>query len=562
MSTINGFLCLLGTSRAGSLLIDPYNLKEIMPKIIGQIMWDLGFPSIISAFCLVQLAFLQLTQIQIGPEGLRRKSCLSLIVTAHFILTIGMDIIIVRYVIQYIFLTWGVFLCCNFLYSGYKVMSMIRNIPGGLKHRDLPDPSYKAAGSSGDEKSTKLLTRGSSFQNQTRNTQKFNLKPKLSLRSISDEDVTDKDLTQYRNVEPKSPKCISPKSLSPKQSTKTKEFNFANDLKEMEIVREKKIYDVDEETVEINRKDKMKKSNMAAAVAAAASSSDNNNKGNDGGMRRGSQIMNEGSRKNSFRKDSVSFTQGDSSGSCSTLMDITTKTDEDLIISSTSKNQRQKGKRKIKKKLSWKKNNKEKNAGDDDDEEDDDEDDDDEEETTTQECLLGGKQENATDVSLRSVLNHIAYINRGQQRNGHESGDEDLEKGRKSKVEWVLNITYITAMWGLMLCLSNMGRIYSPFGVPDSRRVVSSLPKVSTTFSSNSTHRIDHVPTGVSGGSGGGGGSEIIFSPWPWLWFQTFCRALELAMGCAMANITRQPTANYRYPRTLSLRHRDTFYSI
>ena len=65
-----------------------------MPKIIGQIMWDLGFPSIISAFCLVQLAFLQLTQIQIGPEGLRRKSCLSLIVTAHFILTIGMDIIV------------------------------------------------------------------------------------------------------------------------------------------------------------------------------------------------------------------------------------------------------------------------------------------------------------------------------------------------------------------------------------------------------------------------------------------------------------------------------------
>ena len=55
-------------------------------------------------------------------------------------------------------------------------------------------------------------------------------------------------------------------------------------------------------------------------------------------------------------------------------------------------------------------------------------------------------------------------MNRGQQRNGHESGDEDLEKGRKSKVEWVLNITYITAMWGLMLCLSNMGRIYSPFG--------------------------------------------------------------------------------------------------
>lgn len=50
---------------------------------------------------------------------------------------------IMKHVIQYIFLTWGVVLCCNFLYSGYKVMAMIRSIPGGLKHRDLPDPSYK-----------------------------------------------------------------------------------------------------------------------------------------------------------------------------------------------------------------------------------------------------------------------------------------------------------------------------------------------------------------------------------------------------------------------------------
>jgi hypothetical protein len=29
--------------------------------------------------------------------------------------------------------------------------------------------------------------------------------------------------------------------------------------------------------------------------------------------------------------------------------------------------------------------------------------------------------------------------------------------------------------------------------------------------------------------------------PWPWFCFQTLCRALEFAMGCAMANITKQP---------------------
>ena len=30
---------------------------------------------------------------------------------------------------------------------------------------------------------------------------------------------------------------------------------------------------------------------------------------------------------------------------------------------------------------------------------------------------------------------------------------------------------------------------------------------------------------------------------WPWFIFQTICRALELAMGCAMANVTKQPVA-------------------
>ncbi|GLH13550.1 Uncharacterized protein GBIM_18097 [Gryllus bimaculatus] len=31
MSTINGFLCLLGASRAACLFIDPYNVKEVRP---------------------------------------------------------------------------------------------------------------------------------------------------------------------------------------------------------------------------------------------------------------------------------------------------------------------------------------------------------------------------------------------------------------------------------------------------------------------------------------------------------------------------------------------------
>lgn len=63
MSTINMFLCILGASRAACLFIDPYNLKDIMPKILGSIVWGVGFPCVTSAFSFIQLTFLQLTQV-------------------------------------------------------------------------------------------------------------------------------------------------------------------------------------------------------------------------------------------------------------------------------------------------------------------------------------------------------------------------------------------------------------------------------------------------------------------------------------------------------------------
>jgi hypothetical protein len=59
MSTINGFLCLLGVSRAGCLFIDPYNLHEVSHSyltvsgevIIGesptkQLRSDTAFPEV------------------------------------------------------------------------------------------------------------------------------------------------------------------------------------------------------------------------------------------------------------------------------------------------------------------------------------------------------------------------------------------------------------------------------------------------------------------------------------------------------------------------------------
>ncbi|GLH13548.1 Uncharacterized protein GBIM_18095 [Gryllus bimaculatus] len=89
--------------------------------------------------------------LNLGPEKLRRKSCLSLIITAHFTFVVGADLglgfqdhfLVVKYAVQTIFLCWGVFICCMFLYGGYRVMALLRNMPGSLLSREPPDRTRK-----------------------------------------------------------------------------------------------------------------------------------------------------------------------------------------------------------------------------------------------------------------------------------------------------------------------------------------------------------------------------------------------------------------------------------
>ncbi|XP_050735944.1 uncharacterized protein LOC127008243 [Eriocheir sinensis] len=137
MSTINVFLCVLGVTRAACFLIDPYTSGQVMPGFLGSVMWDVGYPCILSAFSLIQLAFSQLTQVKFRPETLRRKSALSLVITTHFALVLGSDIVtafeshlqVVRWVVQTVFLSWGLVLCVTFLYGGARILRLLQNIP-------------------------------------------------------------------------------------------------------------------------------------------------------------------------------------------------------------------------------------------------------------------------------------------------------------------------------------------------------------------------------------------------------------------------------------------------
>lgn len=95
----------------------------------------------------------------------------------------------------------------------------------------------------------------------------------------------------------------------------------------------------------------------------------------------------------------------------------------------------------------------------------------------------GGDKAVKQDVTLMSILNHIAYVNNASEECKFEV--RKLKSSRKSQIERVLQGTYASAALGFLLCIMETYRIYGPYGISAD----SQAP-----------------------------------APWPWFIFQTICR--------------------------------------
>ncbi|MCL4148923.1 UNVERIFIED_CONTAM: hypothetical protein GTU68_038735 [Idotea baltica] len=119
------------------------------------------------------------------------------------------------------------------------------------------------------------------------------------------------------------------------------------------------------------------------------------------------------------------------------------------------------------------------------------------------------------DVTLSSILNHIAYVN---QANASKGGVK-VKESRKEQVRQVLIVTYMTAILAMSLSLLLVLGLYS------------------------------HPPPLAP------------LSPWLWFSFESLCRLIEFLIGCAMANITRQPVNRpTQYGNTIRLKPRNSIY--
>ncbi|OXU19732.1 hypothetical protein TSAR_012839 [Trichomalopsis sarcophagae] len=142
------------------------------------------------------------------------------------------------------------------------------------------------------------------------------------------------------------------------------------------------------------------------------------------------------------------------------------------------------------------------------------------------------------DFTLHSILNHIAYVNRAKSDTPLHIPEASTAAARRAQIKRVLNVTYATAILGIILCIAEAGRIFGPYGL------------LANVVKHNTKPTADQYPR-----------------PWPWIIYQTVCRLLELIMACAMASITKQPSASPRhqylsnYPNyNLRMKQRENLY--
>lgn len=106
------------------------------PLWIVRPLFGIAFPCLMSAFCLVHVAFLEVAKIQIGSPKLRRLRFVVTIILVHFAVVIVSDTTTalkadrteLLIVCQSFFIVWGLLNSFCFIYSGSKVIIKAHNV--------------------------------------------------------------------------------------------------------------------------------------------------------------------------------------------------------------------------------------------------------------------------------------------------------------------------------------------------------------------------------------------------------------------------------------------------
>lgn len=90
--TLHGILLIIGTTRSVYLFYDAYNINHSYPEPVSHLLLNIVFPLLTSSFAILFLFLLLAGEIKMVSHKLQRASVLALLIIAHLILSVSVDL--------------------------------------------------------------------------------------------------------------------------------------------------------------------------------------------------------------------------------------------------------------------------------------------------------------------------------------------------------------------------------------------------------------------------------------------------------------------------------------
>ncbi|XP_068721891.1 proline-rich transmembrane protein 3-like [Montipora capricornis] len=145
VNAINALLLVLGVTRAVYLLLDPYGSKQNgvkLPMWLAGLLFNISFPCLTSAFCLILYVFLGVAKLQLVSKRLQNARFFGAVISFHFAVVLVGEIcmifapevaVIIFIFCHLFFIVWGLVLSASFIYGGLKVICSVKKVSRRLQ---------------------------------------------------------------------------------------------------------------------------------------------------------------------------------------------------------------------------------------------------------------------------------------------------------------------------------------------------------------------------------------------------------------------------------------------
>lgn len=145
VTAINALLLVLGLTRAIYLFLDPYGSKQNgvkLPLWLAGLLYNLSYPCLTSAFCLILYVFLSVAKLTVVSKRLQNARFFVAVISFHFAIVIAGELcllfapevaVIIFIFCHMFFIVWGVVLSASFIYSGLKLIYSVKKVSRRLQ---------------------------------------------------------------------------------------------------------------------------------------------------------------------------------------------------------------------------------------------------------------------------------------------------------------------------------------------------------------------------------------------------------------------------------------------